>query len=857
MPQETNLFNEETPFIDGQIKAIFFQNPSNYYKVLLVKIQETNLEGLDDEIVVTGNFGETQEEESYHFEGKVVDHPRYGRQFQAETYHKEKPSTKLGVIQYLSSDKFPGIGKITAEKIVDIYGINAIDEMLQDPSRLTEIKSLKNEKREMLLRVLKENLGMEQVIIGLNDLGFGTQLAFQIYQTYHEDQEDVLAYIKENPYQLVIDIDGVGFVKADNLASNLGIAPDSPQRIQACILHVILQDAQTSGNTYMEAKDLLELVLDTLEKARPFEIAPDLVAENIIQLANLGALQQEGTKVYENSVYFSEVGIANSLERLLATKDNLTYPKDEMEKAFTTVEKSLGIHYGESQKAAIFEALLNPVFILTGGPGTGKTTIVRGIVEMYGELNGLSLDPKDYNDQPFPVLLGAPTGRAAKRLNETTQLPSGTIHRLLGLTGREKYPQEIYRELEGGLLIIDEMSMVDTWLANTLLKAVPNEMQVIFVGDKDQLPSVGPGQVLHDLLEVAKIPKAELTEIFRQGDGSSIIPLAHAIKVGELPADFRENKKDRSYFPSDAYHIEHLIGQIAEKAKKKNFNISDIQVLAPMYKGPAGIDALNKMLQNIFNGNPDGKKKEVVYMDTVYRIGDKVLQLVNSPELNVFNGDMGIITGLTLAKDTEDKIDELIIEFDGGEVTYSRNEWNKITLSYCCSIHKAQGSEFEMVILPMVRQYSRMLQRNLLYTAITRSRNLLILLGEESAFETCVKHQSASRKTSLVEKITGEMSSDQRVALENYEKGEQVVAPGSPVVEEKEKPEEKVVTRVENVNQVEEAAADEIPLFDLNNMGQTVDVVEDYVLTVDNLLLIDPMIGMDGVRPEDFVEKEA
>ncbi len=344
---------------------------------------------------------------------------------------------------------------------------------------------------------------------------------------------------------------------------------------------------------------------------------------------------------------------------------------------------------------------------------------------------------------------------------------------MLGLNGREKAPSISPKELEGGLLIVDEMSMVDTWLANTLFKSIPTNMQVIFVGDKDQLPSVGPGQVLHDLLAIDAIPKQELTEIYRQGDGSSIIPLAHAIKNGQLPADFTQNQKDRSFFACDAYKIEPLIAQIVKRAKDKGYTPQDIQVLAPMYRGAAGIDALNKMMQEIFNPN-DGTKKEVTFNDTVYRIGDKVLQLVNSPEDNVFNGDMGQIVGITLAKQSEDKIDELVIQFDANEVTYKRNEWNKITLSYCCSIHKSQGSEFQMVILPMVHQYQRMLQRNLLYTAVTRSKEMLILLGEPQAYQTCVNHESATRLTTLKERINGteKMTPLQRAKLAQFEEAD-------------------------------------------------------------------------------------
>lgn len=760
----------ERTFFVGHVAAIFFQNPSNFYKVLLVKVTENNADYKDSEIVVTGSFGEIQEEEKYRFFGELVNHPKYGVQLKAESYQQEQPTSEQGLIAYLSGEKFPGIGKKTAEKIVDLLGEEAIDRMLEEPTLLEQIPGLNESKQKMILDTVRQNHGMDQVIVGLSRYGFGSQLSFAIYQAY---KNEALAIIEENPYQLVEDIEGIGFKRADGIAEQLGIEASSPQRFRAAVLHQIFAQSLQTGNTFIHAQDLLEQTLRLLETSRPIEIAPDDLASTIIQLVEEGKIQQEETRLYENSLYFSEWGIASSIERLLSRKKEIVYPEKKISKTLRKIEKHLGITYGSSQEEAIKEAIRSPLFILTGGPGTGKTTVINGIVQLFAELNDLDLEPSKYSDETFPILLAAPTGRAAKRMNETTGLPSGTIHRLLGLNGREKARSISPKELEGGLLIVDEMSMVDTWLANTLFKSIPTNMQVIFVGDKDQLPSVGPGQVLHDLLAIDAIPKQELTEIYRQGDGSSIIPLAHAIKNGQLPADFTQNQKDRSFFACDAYKIEPLIAQIVKRAKDKGYTPQDIQVLAPMYRGAAGIDALNKMMQEIFNPN-DGTKKEVTFNDTVYRIGDKVLQLVNSPEDNVFNGDMGQIVGITLAKQSEDKIDELVIQFDANEVTYKRNEWNKITLSYCCSIHKSQGSEFQMVILPMVHQYQRMLQRNLLYTAVTRSKEMLILLGEPQAYQTCVNHESATRLTTLKERINGteKMTPLQRAKLAQFEEAD-------------------------------------------------------------------------------------
>ncbi|WYJ86018.1 RecD/TraA family helicase [Enterococcus sp. 12C11_DIV0727] len=862
---ETLFGDEEKEYVVGQVQAIFFQNPSNFYKVLLVKITDTNTDYLEKEIVTTGSFGQIQEEEIYRFFGHFVDHPRYGKQFQVDSYQQERPTSASGVVNYLSSEKFPGIGKRTAEKIVEILGEDAIDRIIATPDVLAEVPQLNEKKQQTIIETIRLNHGMEQVIVGLNRYGFGSQLSFAIYQTYKEETLDI---IHENPYQLVEDIEGIGFKRADNIAEQLGIGADSDKRVRAAITHEIFQHSVRSGNTYVEAEILLRETINTLEASRPVEISLDQVAEQIIHLVEEGKIQQEGTKLFENSLYFSEWGIGTSIQRLLSRKKEIKYDKKEIEKNIRGVEKRLGILYGDSQQAAIEEAIKSPLFILTGGPGTGKTTVINGIVSVFAELNGLSLDVKDYSQEMFPILLAAPTGRAAKRMNETTGLPASTIHRLLGLTGREKNPSMTAKELEGGLLIVDEMSMVDTWLANTLFKAIPTNMQVIFVGDKDQLPSVGPGQILHDLMQINEIPQKELTEIYRQGDGSSIIPLAHEIKQGKLPQNFTVNQKDRSFFPSDVHHIETYVRQIVTKAKAKGFSPQDIQLLAPMYRGAAGIDALNKMMQEIFNPN-DGTKKEVKWNESVYRIGDKVLHLVNTPELNVFNGDMGEIVGIILAKESEDKVDELVIQFDNNEVSYKRNEWNKITLSYCCSIHKAQGSEFKMVILPMVHQYHRMLQRNLLYTAVTRSKDILILLGEVQAFNTCVAHESASRLTMLKERITSadDMSLTTRMQLEAYEEGLNKEAPFSETVAA----EKSIVYEAANENKVaviEETTEpiitpakpkiEEISLFNepVQESAEQVNEVLDRLLTPDlvKTQTIDPMIGMGQTTPYDFMK---
>lgn len=849
-----------TGVISGKVVAIFYQNPSNFFKVLLVKVTENDLEYDEPEIVITGSFGEVQEGEEYRFTGELVNHPKYGRQMKAESYQQAQPTSAAGLIHFFASDKFPGIGRKTAEKIVDALGEGAIDRLLADPAVLADIPGLTKAKQKMIVDTVRANHGMDQVIVALTQYGFGSQLAFAIYQTYKEATLDIL---HENPYQLVEDIEGIGFKKADQLAEGLGIAADSTQRIQACVMQQLASAGATSGDTFVPAQELLEQVLEVLESSRPVEIQPEALANEIIHLVEAGKIQQEGTNLYENSLYFAEWGIASSVQRLLQRKQSLSYDKKRISRELKKIEKQMNISYGSSQEEAIRAAITSPLFLLTGGPGTGKTTVINGIVKLFAALNDVDLSPHNTGHEGFPIYLAAPTGRAAKRMNETTGLPAGTIHRLLGINGREKVPSLNARELSGGLLILDEMSMVDTWLANTLFKAIGNDMQVIIVGDKDQLPSVGPGQVLHDLLQTTEIPQRELTEIYRQGDGSSIISLAHEIKDGQVPTNLTVNQKDRSFFRCDAYQIEPIIAQIVEKAKAKGFTAQDIQVLAPMYRGPAGINALNKMMQEIFNPN-DGNKREVVFNEVAYRVGDKVLQLVNDPEANVFNGDMGVIVGITYAKESEDKTDELTIAFDATEVVYKRNEWNKITLSYCCSIHKSQGSEFKMVILPMVSQYQRMLQRNLLYTAVTRSKDLLILLGEPRAYEQAIHRESAVRKTTLQQRIqeVGGISTALTMKIHQYEDEMAAETHGlvtSLPLAKNELPQE----TKSSADKLAEVPQEQKPAVQYDQVTTEPKVpqeiieetpTEDHRLTLAMITSnqVDPLIGMTGITPWQF-----
>lgn len=786
--------NEDKLFVSGRPIVSIFHNEDNLYSILKVKIKSTNTTYTDKEGIIVGYFPKLSTDESYTFYGQLKNHPRYGQQFAVDTFVRDKPDSVKGVVHYLSSDLFPGIGPKTAQTIVKKLGENALQKILDSPDVLKTIPRLTKEKRDTIINGLQQNHGMERIMVQLNEWGFGPQLSMKIYQNY---REETLEKLNDNPYRLIEDVEGVGFGRADELGSQLGIEGSHMDRMKAGILYLLNQASLSEGHIFVPTDQLLEDVKQLLEKSQAVEIEYDALAKAVIELGEESKVVVEQNRVYMPSLYFSEVGIATKTERLVQAKFK-GFKKKLINESLSSIEADFGVTYAPTQRKAIEMALNNQISILTGGPGTGKTTVVRAIVELYADLNGLSLDPKEWakEGKPFPIALAAPTGRAAKRLSESTGLPAMTIHRLLGFTGQDTEDTE-GRPVEASLIIIDETSMLDCWLAHQLLRAIPETSQVVLVGDQDQLPPVGPGQVLKDLLASGRLPVVELQDIYRQADGSSIIELAHAMKSGKTTQDLLSKTKDRSFIPASADQIPKVVEQVVSSALAKGFTIRDLQVLAPMYRGPAGIDALNKMIQEMVNANPDGTRKEMVFGDAVYRIGDKVLQLVNQPESNVFNGDMGEVISIFKANENVEKKELMIVSFDGIEVTYEKSDLGQLTLAYCCSVHKSQGSEFSMVILPITRGYMKMLRRNLLYTAITRAKNYLILCGDPQAFQIGIERNDDNlRFTTLIERLSPEAE------------------PMEPVE------------------------------------GQT------YGLTEDTLLSINPMIGMEGITPHQFMTQD-
>lgn len=748
----------EESFIIGELAATYFVNEKNFYRVMRIHIEETNTLFSEKEIVVTGHFASIQEGMSYKFMGELVTHPRYGVQFQCQTYETVQITNEDGLIRYLSGPDFPGIGQILASRIVKQLGVEAIETILNDSKALQHVEGLSRKKQIMLWENLKAKQGNQEIFIQLAKLGFSTPLAAKVHDVYGGE---TLERLRENPYQLIRDVEGFGFKHADQLAEKLNLAMDSAARIQGGLYYCLLEYSYQAGDTIMSQGKLLAKTQALLNGAFTPGISEAAIAAELAALVEQGELKRKGEQIALPWLYEAEETIARKIH-LLCQQDALkTYPKAKIARVLDDLEVEFNMDYGAEQRQAIAEALGSNLYILTGGPGTGKTTVLRGLVECYRRLNALSDGQMQSSEEPI-LQLAAPTGRAAKRMSEVIGYPAGTIHRLLGLTGEEAFLQEPDKTLglEGELLIIDEVSMIDTQLMAQLLMAVPPYMQIILVGDADQLPSVGPGQVLHDLLAFGQVPSRHLEEIYRQSDDSTISYLARDVRLGHIPKDLTQRYGDRSFIYAHKEQLNSLLRQVSQAAVKKGYQMWDVQVLAPMYAGLSGIDQINQELQEALNPNPDGKRREVSIFERIFRVGDKVLQLKNQAELNVFNGDIGRIVAIFYAKETESKTDEIVVAFDDDlEVTYGRSDWNQLTLAYCTSIHKAQGSEFPIVILPLVSAYRRMLKRNLLYTAVSRAKQALILCGEPQAFEQAVLTPDNGRHTLLLHFLKGKETS--------------------------------------------------------------------------------------------------
>lgn len=696
-----------------------YENEENGYSVLQTKVKNYN-----ELVTIVGNMSGVYVGSVLNVYGSWKNDAKYGRQFIAEKWEESRPATVLGIEKYLGSGLIKGVGPKFARRIVDKFGKDSLQILDETPDLLIDVDGIGLIRVEMIKKAWAAQKEIKQIMIFLQEHDVSTTLAVKIFKQYGNDS---IKIVTENPYKLADDIWGIGFKTADTIAVKLGMKKDSYMRTRSGIIYT-LNKLSEEGHCYARRDQLVMKAIAILE-----------VDESIIQMTLDDMIVQKDVfretldinkyAIYLPAFYYSEIGVARRIKEILNTpSQNLTIREPVIH----------DIQYSELQLKAINTALESKVMVLTGGPGTGKTTTMLGMIKAFGQFKQT-------------ILLAAPTGRAAKRMSETTGREAKTIHRLLEYNPQEGYNFNDKNQLEGDILILDEVSMVDIILMYNLLKAIPNTMRIIFVGDIDQLPSVGAGNVLRDIISSGIIPIVELNEIFRQAQDSDIIMNAHRINHGERPVI--NNKTSKDFFFEAKDEKEDIVNTIIELCtkrlpKKFNFNpIKDIQVLTPMQRGEIGVQKLNELLQKILNPN----QTAILQRGGIsYATGDKVMQIKNNYEKSVFNGDIGFISKV----DIEDR--ELVVVFDGIEVLYDISELDELVLAYACTIHKSQGSEYPVVILPLHTSHYMMLQRNLIYTGITRAKKLLVLVGSIKAlFMAIGNNKVLERNTMLAERLKG------------------------------------------------------------------------------------------------------
>ena len=719
----------------GYVEHIIYRNTDNGYTVL-------NLVSGEEEITCVGIFAAITEGENIEATGDYTDHPTYGTQFKVVSFEEKAPEDEEAIERYLGSGAIKGIGLAMAARIVRRFKEDTFRIIEEEPERLAEIKGISERKAMEIASQVNEKRDLRQAMIFLQQFGITMNLAVKIYNRYGQE---VYGILKENPYRLADDIEGVGFRTADDIAAKAGIRTDSDFRVRSGILYTLLQ-ASGEGHTYLPKEELTAKTVELLGVDAP------VIEKNYMDLAMERKIvmkqTSERTEIYASSFYYMEANTATMLRQL-----NISYDvaDAEIEHRIHKIEKQTGMQLDEHQVSAVKEAVRNGLLVITGGPGTGKTTTINTIIR-YFEMEGMD------------IFLAAPTGRAAKRMSETTGFQARTIHRMLelngGVEGSAGFERNESNPLETDVVIIDEMSMVDITLMNSLLKAVAAGTRLILVGDINQLPSVGPGSVLKDIIESGACNVVMLTKIFRQASTSDIIVNAHKINRGE---EVSLDNKSMDFFFLKRYEADIIINVVLQLVKQKlpkfvDATPYDMQVLTPMRKGLLGVERLNGILQQYLNP-PDRSKREKEHGDMIFREGDKIMQTKNNYQLEweistkfgltvdkgmgIFNGDMGII------KEINDFAETMTVEFDEGrKVEYSFKLLDELELAYAITIHKSQGSEYPAVVIPLLNGPSMLMNRNLLYTAVTRARKCVTLVGNEKTFFQMIHNISQQKRYS-------------------------------------------------------------------------------------------------------------
>lgn len=729
-------------YIIGTYRQSIYESDKGYI-IGLFRVKDTDIESMKEYcnkiITFTGYFHELNENDNYYFFGEESFHQKYGFQFNVKSYERVKPEDKDGIVEFLCSDLFKGVGEKLALSIVNTLGINTLNEILNDKSSLLLVPKMTMKKADSIYETLVKYEESHQIIVCLTELGFSMKDSLIIYNVY---KNNTMLILENNIYRIMDDIEEINFPKIDTIVRKKEISIDNDLRIKACCYHIMKELTFKNGDTYLTIFEICEGVCNYLR----YDIDIKLIEELLCELSGEMKISIISDKYYLNEIYEAQYNIIDKV-KYLVNKEKKTYKK--LDKEIKEMEELNSIIYNEKQIEAITKSLENNIVIITGGPGTGKTTIIKAIVELYKKLN--KYKEKDLLNV---VSLLAPTGRASKRMSEATNLPASTIHRFLKWNKEtNKFAVNEYNPDYSNLIIIDEVSMIDITLFDSLLKGITTNIQLILVGDYNQLPSVGPGMILKDLIDSKVIDVIELDLLYRQKENSYIPELAREIKDNKL-GDYLEKREDYTFLECSSNYIVSNLKKICTQIIDKEYDYKKYQIMAPMYAGVNGIDNLNKILQDIFN--PSSKiKNEIKYGDIIYRENDKVLQLINVPDDNVFNGDIGIISSIR-ASNTKTGKSEVIIDFDGTLVTYQVKDLINIKHGFIISIHKSQGSEFDIVVIPISKSYQRMLYKKLIYTGITRAKKKLILIGEKDAFEFSVSNEFEQvRKTDLLENLIG------------------------------------------------------------------------------------------------------